>query len=81
MGSCRLFGGVAAAALLLAPGAALAQDASAALEARIAQLEAQNFNTNLANNAAQQNRNDMQSMLKTILAHLPTTSSGGTASR
>ena len=41
MGSCRLFGGVAAAALLLAPGAALAQDASAALEARIAQLEAE----------------------------------------
>ncbi len=41
MGSCRLFGGVAAAALLLVPGAALAQDASAALEARIAQLEAE----------------------------------------
>lgn len=52
-----------------------------AKDARIAQLEAQNFNTNLANNAAQQNRNDMQSMLNTILAHLPTTSSGGTASR
>ena len=41
MGSCRLFGGVAAAALLLAPGAALAQDAGAALEVRIAQLEAE----------------------------------------
>ena len=52
-----------------------------AKDARIAQLEAQNFNTNLANNAAQQNRNDMQSMLNTILAHLPNTSSGGTASR
>lgn len=52
-----------------------------AKDARIAQLEAQNFNTNLANSTAQQNRNDMQSMLTTILAHLPTTSSGGTASR
>src|SRR5690606_8976256 len=41
MGSCRLFGGAAAAALLLVPGAALAQEASAALEARIAQLEAE----------------------------------------
>src|SRR5690606_15454318 len=41
MGSCRLFGGVAAAALLLVPGTALAQEASAALEARIAQLEAE----------------------------------------
>ena len=27
------------------------------------------------------NNNGMQSMLNTILAHLPTTSSGGTASR
>ena len=37
----RLLAGCGAAALLLAPGVALAQDAQAALEARIAQLEAE----------------------------------------
>lgn len=37
----RLLGGATAAALLLAPGAVWAQDANAALEARIAQLEAE----------------------------------------
>lgn len=41
MGRYRLLGGAAAAALLLAPGAVLAQDANAALEARIALLEAE----------------------------------------
>ncbi|MBD3834727.1 MAG: porin, partial [Brevundimonas sp.] len=41
MGRYRLLGGAAAAALLFAPGAVLAQDANAALEARIALLEAE----------------------------------------
>lgn len=41
MGRFRLLAGAAASALLFAPGAVLAQDATAALEARIAQLEAQ----------------------------------------
>ena len=41
MGRFRLLGGAAAAALLFAPGAVWAQDANAALEARIAQLEAE----------------------------------------
>lgn len=41
MGRYRLLGGAAAAALLFAPGAVWAQDANAALEARIAQLEAE----------------------------------------
>ncbi|PZO08150.1 MAG: porin, partial [Alphaproteobacteria bacterium] len=36
-----LLGGCVAAAMSLAPGAAFAQDAQAALEARIAQLEAE----------------------------------------
>ena len=70
-----------AALAVLSLGISVSPFAQAADADRIAQLEAQNFNTNLANNAAQQNRNDMQSMLNTILAHLPTTSSGGTASR
>ena len=39
MGGFRLLGGAAAAELLFAPGAVWAQDANAALEARIAQLE------------------------------------------
>jgi len=41
MGRYRLLGGAAAAALLFAPGAVLAQDANSALEARIALLEAE----------------------------------------
>ena len=41
MGRFRLLGGAAAAALLFAPGAVWAQDANAALEARIAQLAAE----------------------------------------
>ena len=47
-----------------------------AKDARIAQLEAQNFNTNLANSTAQQNRNDMQSMLNTILTHVASACGG-----
>lgn len=40
---------------------------SAAKDARIAQLEAQQFNTGLTQGAMQQNRTDMQTMLNTIL--------------
>lgn len=41
---------------------------SAAKDARIAALEAQQFNSGLTQNAMQQNRTDMQTMLNTILA-------------
>lgn len=43
---------------------------SAAKDAKIAQLEAQGFNTALAAGSQQQMRNDMQSMLNTILGHM-----------
>lgn len=48
---------------------------SSAKDAKIAQLEAQQFNTALASNAAQQNRNDMNAMLTTILTHIAAKSS------
>ena len=51
---------------------------SSAKDAKIAQLEAQTFNTNLANSAAQQNRNDMNAMLNTIITHIAAHSSTGT---
>lgn len=43
---------------------------SAAKDAEIAALKAQAFNSNLAASTAQQNRNDMQSMLNTLLGHM-----------
>lgn len=43
---------------------------SAAKDAKIAQLEAQGFNSTLAAGTQQQMRNDMQGMLTTILGHL-----------
>ena len=44
-------------------------------KATIAQLEARQFNTALASNTAQQNRNDMNAMLTTILTHIAAKSS------
>lgn len=52
---------------------------SAAKDARIAQLEAQSFNAGIAQNAAAQNRADMQAMLTTILAAINNRTSTGTA--
>ena len=55
---------------------------SCAKDARIAQLEAQTFNTGLQQSAMQQSRSDMQSMLSTILSAISTThtpSTGTTA--
>lgn len=49
-----------------------------AKDSRIAQLEAQNFNTNLANGQAAQNRADMNAMLNTILNHMTYKSSSST---
>lgn len=43
---------------------------SAAKDAKIAQLEAQSFNTALAAGSNQQMRNDMQSMLTSIIGHM-----------
>lgn len=54
---------------------------SAAKDAKIAQLEAQQFNAGLAAGYAQQNRNDMQGMLTTIIGHMAafrTPATGGT---
>lgn len=53
---------------------------SSAKDAKIAQLEAQQFNTTLANNAAAQNRADMNSMLNTILNHMTYKSSSSSGS-
>ena len=55
---------------------------SCAKDARIAQLEAQTFNTGLQQSAMQQSRSDMQSMLSTILSAISAThtpSTGTTA--
>lgn len=46
---------------------------SCAKDARIAQLEAQTFNTGLQQSAMQQSRSDMQSMLSTILSAISAT--------
>ena len=46
---------------------------SAAKDAAIATLQAQQFNTNLAQQSMQQNRNDMQTMLNTILSAIAAT--------
>lgn len=43
---------------------------SAAKDAKIAQLEAQQYNSALAAGYAQQNRNDMQSMMANIIGHM-----------
>lgn len=54
---------------------------SAAKDAKIASLEAQQFNSALAAGYAQQNRNDMQGMLTTIIGHMAafrTPATGGT---
>ena len=51
---------------------------SSAKDAKIAQLEAQNFNTGLATANAQQTRNDMNTMLNTILTHIAATRTTGT---
>lgn len=51
-------------------------------DAKIAQLEAQQFNSALAAGTAQQTRNDMNAMLSTIISHVTAsrqTSSGGAA--
>ena len=51
-------------------------------DAKIAQLEAQQFNSALAAGTAQQTRNDMNAMLATIISHVTAsrqTSSGGAA--
>lgn len=52
-----------------------------AKDAKIAQLEAQQFNSALAAGTSQQTRNDMQSMLTTILGHMAAfrTTTGSTA--
>lgn len=47
-------------------------------DAKIAQLEAQQFNSALAAGTAQQTRNDMQSMLTTILGHMAAFRTTGT---
>lgn len=46
---------------------------SAAKDAAIATLQAQQFNTGLAQQSMQQNRNDMQTMLNTILSAIAAT--------
>lgn len=51
---------------------------SAAKDAKIAQLEAQAFNGALAAGYAQQNRNDMQGMLTTIIGHMQAFRNTGT---
>lgn len=50
-----------------------------AKDAKIAQLEAQQFNSALAAGTAQQTRNDMQSMLTTILGHMAIKSGSNSA--
>lgn len=54
---------------------------SAAKDAKIAQLEAQQFNTALANGTAAQNRQDMNAMLTTILNHMSYKSSSTSTSQ
>ena len=51
---------------------------SAAKDAKIAQLEAQQFNAGLTQNAMQQTRSDMQSMLNAILTSVHQHASTGT---
>lgn len=53
---------------------------SAAKDARIAQLEAQSFNSGLTQQSMQQNRSDMQTMLNTILAAITASKTTTTAS-